>query len=162
MSTRVACAAVQGHSALQKWGPPNEAEVPGVWFFPGGTYILPAASGQQAADLDQTILGKTPLEVLVVRWLTSSFEDRESALISRRYGVPGFFILLLYWNWCSYRLEMKFLILRGNTVQSLPLYVSVLQIILGSSKTNRAIRHSIITGKNEEKISRDLFCTLSC
>ena len=40
------------------------------------------------------------------RWLTSSFEDGESALISRRYGVPGFFILLLYWNWCSYRLEM--------------------------------------------------------
>ena len=38
--------------------------------------------------------------------VTSSFEDRESALISRRYGVPGFFILLLYWNWCSYRLEM--------------------------------------------------------
>ena len=24
----------------------------------------------------------------------------------RRYGVPGFFILLLYWNLCSYRLEM--------------------------------------------------------
>ena len=44
--------------------------------------------------------------MLVERWLTSSFEDRESALISRRYGVPGFFILLLYWNWCSYRLEM--------------------------------------------------------
>ena len=40
------------------------------------------------------------------RWLTSSFEDRESALISRRYGVPGFFILLLYRNRCSYRLEM--------------------------------------------------------
>ena len=40
--------------------------------------------------------GKTPLEVLEERWLTSSFEDRESALISRRYGVPGFFILLLY------------------------------------------------------------------
>ena len=37
--------------------------------------------------------GKTPLEVLVERWLTSSFEDRESALISRQYGVPGFFIL---------------------------------------------------------------------
>ena len=50
--------------------------------------------------------GKTPLEVLVQRWLTSSFEDRESALIPRGYGVPGFFILLLYWNWCSYRLEM--------------------------------------------------------
>ena len=40
------------------------------------------------------------------RWLTSSFEDRESALISKRCGVPGSFILLLYWNWCSYRLEM--------------------------------------------------------
>ena len=44
--------------------------------------------------------------MLVERWLTSSFEDRESALISRQYGVPGFFILFLYWNWCSYRLEM--------------------------------------------------------
>ena len=44
--------------------------------------------------------------MLVERWLTSSFEDRDSALISRWYGVPGFFILLLYWNWCSYRLEM--------------------------------------------------------
>ena len=44
--------------------------------------------------------------MLVERWLTSSFEGRESAHISRRYGVPGFFILLLYWNWCSYRLEM--------------------------------------------------------
>ena len=44
--------------------------------------------------------------MLVERWLTSSVEDRESALISRRYGVPGSFILWLYWNWCSYRLEM--------------------------------------------------------
>ena len=44
--------------------------------------------------------------MLVERWLTSTFEDRESALISRRYGVPGTFILLLYWNWCSYELEM--------------------------------------------------------
>ena len=44
--------------------------------------------------------------MLVERWLTSSFEDRESALISRRYAVPGSLILLLYWNWCSYRLEM--------------------------------------------------------
>ena len=44
--------------------------------------------------------------MLVERWLTSSFEDRESALISRPYWVPRFFILLLYWNWCSYRLEM--------------------------------------------------------
>ena len=43
--------------------------------------------------------------MLVERWLTSTFEDKESALISRWYGVPGFFILLLYWNWCSYRLE---------------------------------------------------------
>ena len=44
--------------------------------------------------------------MLVERWLTSSVEDRESSLISRRYGVPGSFILLLYWNWCSYRLQM--------------------------------------------------------
>ena len=44
--------------------------------------------------------------MLVERRLTSSFEDRESALISRQYGVPGIFILLLYWNWCSYRREM--------------------------------------------------------
>ena len=39
-------------------------------------------------------------------WLTSLVEVRESALVSRRYGLPGFFILLLYWVWCSYRLEM--------------------------------------------------------
>ena len=44
--------------------------------------------------------------MLVERWLISSFEDRESALISRWYGVPPSVILLLYWNWCSYRLEM--------------------------------------------------------
>ena len=44
--------------------------------------------------------------MLVERWITSSFEDRELALISRRNGVPVFFILLLYWNWCSYRLEI--------------------------------------------------------
>ena len=44
--------------------------------------------------------------MLVERWLTTSVEDRESALISRRYGVPGSFILLLYWNWCPCRLEM--------------------------------------------------------
>ena len=37
---------------------------------------------------------ETPLEVLVERRLTSPFEDRESALITRRYGEPGFFILL--------------------------------------------------------------------
>ena len=44
--------------------------------------------------------------MLVERWLTSSVEDRESALISRWYAMPGSFILLLCWNWCSYRLEM--------------------------------------------------------
>ena len=44
--------------------------------------------------------------MLVEKCLTSSVEDRESALISRRYVVPGSYILLLYWNWCSYRLEM--------------------------------------------------------
>ena len=38
--------------------------------------------------------------------MTSSVEDRESALISRLYAVPGSFILLFYWNWCSYRLKM--------------------------------------------------------
>ena len=38
--------------------------------------------------------------------LTSSVEDRESALISRQYRVPRSFILLLYWNWCFYRFEM--------------------------------------------------------
>ena len=32
--------------------------------------------------------------------------ERLSALISKQYGVPGSFFLLLYWNWCSYRLEM--------------------------------------------------------
>ena len=44
--------------------------------------------------------------MLVERWITSSLEDRESALISRWYGVPRYFILLLYWNWCCYRIEM--------------------------------------------------------
>ena len=44
--------------------------------------------------------------MLVERLLTSSVEDRESALISRWYGEPGSIILLLYWNWCSYRLQM--------------------------------------------------------
>ena len=46
--------------------------------------------------------------MLVERWLSSTFEHRESALISRQYGVPGFFILLIYWNWCSYKLEIGF------------------------------------------------------
>ena len=45
------------------------------------------------------------------RWLASSVKDRESDLISRLCGVPGSFILLLYWNWCSYRLEM---VVSGN------------------------------------------------
>ena len=39
-------------------------------------------------------------------WLISSVEERESALISRWYVVHGAFIQLLYWNWCSSRLEM--------------------------------------------------------
>ena len=51
-----------------------------------------------AKRLNQSILKEINLEY--------SLEDRESALISQRYGVPGFFIRLLYWNWCSYRLEM--------------------------------------------------------
>ena len=32
--------------------------------------------------------------MLVERLLTSSFEERESALISRRYGVPGLYKLV--------------------------------------------------------------------
>ena len=44
--------------------------------------------------------------MLVERWLISSVKDRESALISRRYGVHRPFLQLLYWNWCSSRLEM--------------------------------------------------------
>ena len=44
--------------------------------------------------------------MLVERWLTSSVDDRESALISIKYGVPGSFILLPYWSWGSYRFEM--------------------------------------------------------
>ena len=44
--------------------------------------------------------------MLVEGWLTSSVKVRKSALISRRYGVPGSIILLFYWNWCSYRLEL--------------------------------------------------------
>ena len=50
--------------------------------------------------------GKTPLEVLVESWLTSSVKDRDSALISRWYRVHRAFLQLLYWNWCSSRLEM--------------------------------------------------------
>ena len=49
--------------------------------------------------------GKTPLEVLVVCWLTFSDKDRESALILRWYGVHGAFHELLYWNSYSYKLE---------------------------------------------------------
>ena len=41
---------------------------------------------------------KTPLEVLMKRWLTASVKDRESALILRWYGVHGAFFELLYWN----------------------------------------------------------------
>ena len=41
-------------------------------------------------------LGKTPLEVLVESWLTSSVKDRESALILGRYGVHGALLELLY------------------------------------------------------------------
>ena len=44
--------------------------------------------------------------MLVERSLASSVKDRESALIFRWYGVTRSFILLLYWKWCSYRLEM--------------------------------------------------------
>ena len=49
--------------------------------------------------------GKTPLEVLVENWLTSSVRGRESPLILRRYVVHGTFFALLCWNEYSYRLE---------------------------------------------------------
>ena len=49
--------------------------------------------------------GKTPPEVLLESWLTSSVKDRESALILGWYGVHGAFLQLLYWNLYSYRLE---------------------------------------------------------
>ena len=50
--------------------------------------------------------GKTPLEMLVESWLTSSVEDRKSALISRWYVLHEAFLQLLCWNWCSSRLEV--------------------------------------------------------
>ena len=49
--------------------------------------------------------GKTPLDVLVENWLTSSVRGRESALILRWYVVHGTFFMLLCWNEYSYRLE---------------------------------------------------------
>ena len=44
---------------------------------------------------------KPPLEVLVESWHTSLVRARESALISRRFGVHSTFLQLLYWTWCS-------------------------------------------------------------
>ena len=54
---------------------------------------FPGSSDSKASAFN---VREAPLEVLVKRWLTFSMKDRESALISRRYGVPGFFIPLLY------------------------------------------------------------------
>ena len=62
--------------------------------------------GRNERSLSHTYCwGKTPLEVLVENWVTSSVEYRESALISRRYALHEAFLELLYWNWCSSRLE---------------------------------------------------------
>ena len=44
--------------------------------------------------------------MLVKSWLTSSVEGRKSALISRWYAFHRALLQLLYWNWCSSRLEM--------------------------------------------------------
>ena len=44
--------------------------------------------------------------MLVESWLTSSVEYRESALIPRWHRVNTAFLQLLYWNWCSSRLDM--------------------------------------------------------
>ena len=63
-------------------------------------------SRKHRVPLTYILLRENPIEVLVQSWLTTSFEDRESALISRRYGLHGSFILVLYWNWCSSRIEM--------------------------------------------------------
>ena len=79
--------------------------------------------------------------MIVERWLTSSFEERESALICRQYGVQGFFILLLYWNWCSYRLEMG---VSGNiwivvkNVKTLVVYDLEWEMAMDSMKGKRA------------------------
>ena len=61
---------------------------------------------KHTVPLTYIFLRENSSEMLVERRLTSSVEDRESFLISRRYGLPGSFILLLYWNWCSCTLEM--------------------------------------------------------
>ena len=51
---------------------------------------------ENTGSLSHTYSGeKTPLEELVESWLTSSVEDRDSALISRQYGVHGAFLQLL-------------------------------------------------------------------
>ena len=79
--------------------------------------------------------------MIVERWLTSSFEHRESALFSRRYVVPGSFILLFYWNWCSYRLEMG---VSGNLwivvkdVKPLVVYDVECEMVMDSMKGNCA------------------------
>ena len=39
-------------------------------------------------------------------WHTASVETRQSALISRRFGVHGAFLKLLCRNWCSSLIEM--------------------------------------------------------
>ena len=51
---------------------------------------------------------KPPLEVLVESWHSSWVKARQSALISRWFGVYGAFLELLYWTWCSSRLGTMF------------------------------------------------------
>ena len=63
-------------------------------------------SWKHRLPLTYILLRENSAEVLLGNWLTTLVEDRESALISRRYGVHGSFILVIYWNWCSSRLEM--------------------------------------------------------
>ena len=62
-----------------------------------GISLSIALKAENTGSLSHTYsLGKTPLEVLVESWLISSVKDRESALISRRYGVHRPFLQLLY------------------------------------------------------------------
>ena len=62
---------------------------------PGLSRYIPLET-ESTESLSSTYGGvKTPLEVLVENWLTSSVKDRESALILRRYVLHGTFFVLL-------------------------------------------------------------------
>ena len=67
--------------------------------FESGPLMVHSTWDRKPRSLSHTYCwGKTPLEVLVERWLKSSVKHRESALSLRRYGVHGALLELLYWN----------------------------------------------------------------